>query len=320
MPALNVVTVDPDELEVDIDLSQPGGATVTAYTNATGATPISLPATISDPTEFWLPVNVDYTFIVSVGGTERARTTIGVSDRGDDPKTLLLRTLLTLGDAAAGGGANSGASGLVEHVLDVTSGAWTAATNSSLPGAWTHAGGVISQTVDTADDALNYNTPLPARNSVIQFDVRFPTSQDAGTSPVGIVVAMSPPALDFGTFTAPITNAALLGLGGGLFALAAGDGTAFEAPPWVDGSIQSGTTAAAVTITQDAWHTVRIDADLFSQVVYIDGVYLVSAQQASGGNGLDTPNAGDCADRVQIGARGLVDFRNITVWTPALPA
>lgn len=90
MPELNVVHVDPGGVEVDVDITRAGGASVTAYTTSAGTAPRSLPATISAVTDFWLPEAGDFTFIVSKDDVEVKRETIGVSDREDQPKTLRL--------------------------------------------------------------------------------------------------------------------------------------------------------------------------------------------------------------------------------------
>lgn len=91
------VTVDPDgaTITVDIVLSRTG-ARASAYTTAAAGSSISLPATVSTPTVFFLAQGHDYDVISTIGGTEIDRTTVGVGDRAVNPPVV--RPSLSVGE------------------------------------------------------------------------------------------------------------------------------------------------------------------------------------------------------------------------------
>lgn len=214
-------------------------------------------------------------------------------------------------DGDVGWEAGGGSQPWTEHDLSALEADWT----SDGVGTWTFVGGVISQTDATAESAIQYNHPLPSLEFVVEAEVRFPTGQDSGTTGAAVIEAGGNDAIS--NFATGLQ--VLVGEGAELIADAAGDGATYGAISFVDGSA-GGSGSIPTVIAQNAWHTLRVLVSPMRQSVYLDGAYLGSSEQISGGNawnGLSPPGSSDLPG---LGAVGLADFRNIKVWTRPLPA
>ncbi len=200
-----------------------------------------------------------------------------------------------------------------EHDLSGDSADWEDGDGGS--GTWSSSDGVISQTNATADASLTLDSlPLPSLEYVVEAEVRVPSGQDSGTTAQAVICAGGPTILN--TFGTDITG--LQGEGVTLTAQGTGDGQTFNLDGWVDG--QSSGSGFPTTITQDTWHRLRGSSNGIRISVWLDGVYKFSAEAASGGN-LPAPGPPVIStDLGGIGAVGLIDFRNIKVWTRPLPA
>ncbi len=80
--------------------------------------------------------------------------------------------------------------------------------------------------------------------------------------------------------------------------------------------------AIPTAITQGTWHTLRAVVSPTRQVVYVDGVLVSAGENLTGGNSAQPPGPGSSGnvDWAIIAAVGLVDFRNVKVWTRPFPA
>lgn len=204
----------------------------------------------------------------------------------------------------------------VEHDLDPGLSNWT----DDGQGTWSEAGGVISQTNATANSAMKYNTGFASPDYAIEADVRIPSGQNAGTTVMAMVSAGCPDQIAAGT----TGLGALDGEGIGLGAAAAGDGQAINAVIDVNFTIvpdPTGPTAWPTAVAQDEWHTIRGIVSPSRQSFYLDGVYLFSSMTVnSGSDAAHGSGQFGSIDLAMICAVGLVDFRNIKVWTRPLPA
>ena len=202
----------------------------------------------------------------------------------------------------------------VEHdIPGVIAGNWL-----STSGTWSDAAGVISQTDATADSILESVAPFPSTEFVVQADVRILSGQDAGTAAVALISAGDANVVASGSGD---TTGFALGEGAQLASSAVGDAQPIVISALIDSSpIPPVATGFATAVAQDQWHTLRAFVSPTRQVVYLDSVYVFASESISGGN---TAGAGTTppttTDRVHLGAVGLADFRNISVWTLGLP-
>jgi hypothetical protein len=196
----------------------------------------------------------------------------------------------------------------------VIAGNWIAGNN----GTWSDAGGVISQTNPTADSLLESVLPFPSVVFVVEADIRIPSGQDAGTAALALVSAGDQNVLEV-TFDG---TGEALGQGGIIASSVVGDGGPFVVTANSDGTAAPSVAAGfATAIAQDTWHTLRAVVSGTLQMIYLDGVFVFGVGRVSGGNSADgTTTPPTTISRVHVGAVGLADFRNVTVWTLGLPA
>jgi len=194
---------------------------------------------------------------------------------------------------------------------------WTIGTSPT--GTWSTAGGVLSQTGATGNSGIQYNTPVPSIEYIVEAEIRFPTGQDAGTTMQAVIAAgcndfignqsgLAAPALD-----------GALGEGAQLIGATAGDGAVIGVALIVDASAIPVNPGIATAIAQGEWHKLRAVASPTRQLVYVDDVYIGSGENISGGNDGPIDGVPFSTDVVWLGAVGKVDFRNIFVWTRVLP-
>ncbi len=212
-----------------------------------------------------------------------------------------------------GGGGGGGSQPWTEHDLSALEADWT----DDGVGTWTFVDGVISQTDDTADSVLLYtNTPYPSIEYVIEAEIRIPTGQDSGTTASAVITAGNNNQIaNLGTGL----SACLVGEGVILTAQGSGDGGVLKTDVWVDAGVAAN-GPIDTALLQDAWHTLRAVVNGTRQVVYIDGTYFGANEAISGGNDTFDVAPPGFTDLVGIGAIGLVDFRNVKVWTRPVPA
>src|SRR6185369_1957290 len=134
-------------------------------------------------------------------------------------------------------------------------GVWTLQTISheeadwaSLQGTWTFVGGVISQTDATADAFLQYLTPLPSTDYVVEADVRFPSGQDALTT-MRAIIATNNQVLASGSGN----SGDMVGDGCAAFGDGTGDGANVLMCVWADATAAPN-PGFPVTMPQDEWH------------------------------------------------------------------
>ncbi len=206
------------------------------------------------------------------------------------------------------GGGGGGSQPWDEHDLSTLEADWT----DDGVGTWTFVDGVISQTDATANSGiLCTSDPQPSIEYVIQADIRIPTGQDSGTTAVAVIAAGN-----INTIANFVTGiSVLVGEGSALQAPGSGDGGPLEFITYVDGTQGDPVVTA---IGQDEWCVVRAVVSPSRQVVYLNGDYVFSSESVTGGNDYSSPSFS--ADLVGLAATGLVDFRNVKVWTRTLPA
>ncbi len=204
-----------------------------------------------------------------------------------------------------------GGSAWTEHDLSALGTDWT----DDGVGTWTFVGDVISQTDATAESAMLYTgTPYPSLDYVMESEIRIPTGQDSGTTAQAVISAGN---------NNQIANLAtgrpcLVGEGAILMAHGSGDGGVLLAGVWLDTSI-AGSGAIDTSLHQAEWHTLRAVASPVRQSIYIDGDYFGSNEALSGGNNSFDSSPPGFTHWAGICAVGLVEFRNVKVWTRTLP-
>ncbi len=185
-------------------------------------------------------------------------------------------------------------------------------------GVWTFSGGVISQTHTTADAIIESVLPHPSLLAILQCDIRIPSGQDGGIAALAMADCLAPNSV---ATTTSFHIGSANGQGLLVFATAAGDSQPIRVGGWIDGQANpGGTNGFDTAILQDEWHTVRALISDGVEVLYIDGAYVFAQMVKSGGNsamGNSTPPT--TVDRVHLGAVGLAQFRNVKLWTQALP-
>lgn len=110
--AVEQIIVDPSGVSMVVDIFDKYGNSTTTYTDVTGATPRSLPLTISTPTGFFLRYGGDYTVSAKVNGVEIAgprnnTLTVPVADRVPVTVTPTVQDLEVLAGVGGGGSAAS---------------------------------------------------------------------------------------------------------------------------------------------------------------------------------------------------------------------
>jgi len=209
-----------------------------------------------------------------------------------------------------GGGEGDGSQPWEEHVLSMLEADWT----DDGAGTWTFVDGVIAQTDPTADSALLYTAEaLPSVEYIIEAEIRIPTGQDSGTTAEAVIAAGNNNQIaNLGTSI----STCLLGEGGVLTAQGSGDGGVLKACSWIDGQLGNLVDTA---LAQDTWNTIRAVVSPARQIVYLNGDYFGSGETVTGGNDWSEFPPG-FPDLAGLGAVGLVDFRNVKVWTRPVPA